>query len=202
MDEIFSYIQGHVEMAPYIIPSLMLLAGFNIPVPEDGMLFLAGVLAAQHPELTGQLFAGVFVGAYGADMICFGLARVLGPKLYQFKWFAKMVSKKKVAKISTFYDRFGFITLIVGRFIPFGVRNALFMTAGFSGMNTVKFAVADFVAAMVTCACYFWLYYTFGESVIDNIKHANIALFGLVAAVVLVVLIRRRLNQKETSKTS
>lgn len=202
MEDIFSYIQSNVEMAPYIIPALMMLAGFNIPVPEDGMLFLAGILAAKHPEMTEQLFAGVFVGAYSADMICYGIARFLGPRLYKIKWFAKMVSKERMAKVNSFYERFGFVTLIVGRFIPFGVRNGLFMTAGFSGMNAVKFAVADFIAAMVTCSCYFWLYYTYGEAVIEVVKKANVVIFAVVGVVVTALIIRKRAQKKKAAANS
>ena len=77
-----------------------MLAGFNIPVPEDGMLFLAGILAAKHPEMTEKLFVGVFL-AHSADMICYGVARFLGPRLYKIKWFAKMVSKERMAKVNS-----------------------------------------------------------------------------------------------------
>ena len=201
VEDIFAYIQNNVEMAPYIIPSLMMLAGFNIPVPEDGMLFLAGILAAKHPEMTEKLFVGVFVGAYSADMICYGVARFLGPRLYKIKWFAKMVSKERMAKVNSFYERFGFVTLIVGRFIPFGVRNGLFMTAGFSGMSAVKFAVADFIAALLTCGCYFWLYYSYGEAVIEVIKKANVIIFGVLAVAVTIAILRKRAAKKQAAST-
>ena len=199
VEDIFTYIQSNVEMAPIIIPSLMMLAGFNIPVPEDGMLFLAGILAAKHPEMLEKLFLGVLVGAYSADMICYGVARFLGPRLYKIKWFAKMVSKERMAKVNSFYERFGFVTLIVGRFIPFGVRNGLFMTAGFSGMNAIKFAIADFIAALLTCGCYFWLYYSYGETVIEVIKKANVVIFAVLALVVTAVIIKKRAARKQAA---
>ena len=57
-----------------------------------------------------------------------------------------MVSKEKVNQISDFYKKYGMITLMGGRFIPFGVRNALFLTAGLGKMNFFKFALSDLIA--------------------------------------------------------
>jgi membrane protein DedA with SNARE-associated domain len=171
---------------------LLLLAGLNIPVSEDLMLLTAALLAQQRPDLVWQLFAGVFVGAYLSDLICYGLGRTLGPKLWKIKWFAKMVDRAHVDKIGGFYERFGPLTLLVGRFIPFGVRNALFLTAGLSKMRFAKFAISDFIAATITCGLYFWLYFTYGEAIIDVIKQSNVVIFSIAAVGVVVFLIKRR----------
>jgi hypothetical protein len=39
MDALVDVIQNHIEYAPAIIFGVLLLAGLNIPVSEDGMLF-------------------------------------------------------------------------------------------------------------------------------------------------------------------
>ena len=52
-----------------------------------------------------------------------------------------MVSPERVAKVASFYQKYGVWTLVVGRFIPFGVRNALFLTAGIGKMSPVRFAI-------------------------------------------------------------
>lgn len=67
MTELVAFIQSHVEYAPFIIFGLLLLAGFNIPISEDGMLFITASLAAKNPEYLPQLFAGVYFGAYFSD---------------------------------------------------------------------------------------------------------------------------------------
>jgi len=195
MEDLLAYIQSNADNAPYLIGGLLLLAGFNIPVSEDAMLFVSALLAVKRPDLLEQLFAGVFLGAFGGDLICYSVGRFLGPTLWKIKWFAKMVSEERVAKVASFYDRFGFLTLVLGRFVPFGFRNALYLTAGISKMNAMKFAVADFIAAMITCSFYFWLYHAYGETVLDYVKRANIALFGVLALVILTVIIKKRRKQ-------
>jgi len=64
MDELFLYIQNHIEYAPIIIFSALLLAGLNIPVSEDGMLFISASLAAKNPHMLANLFIAVYLGAY------------------------------------------------------------------------------------------------------------------------------------------
>ena len=40
-----------------------------------------------------------------------------------------------------FYKKYGALTLVIGRFIPFGVRNAIFLTSGISKMPFAKFFI-------------------------------------------------------------
>lgn len=180
MEQLLLEIQALASNSPWILFPIMLLAGFNLPISEDGMLFIAGVLAANAPEQLWHLFFAVYLGAFGADLICYSLGRFLGPKFFKIKFFANMVSKERLDKISSFYTRYGVWTLIIGRFIPFGVRNGLFLAAGLSRMNALKFALFDLIAATISCSTYFTLYYYYGDSVIEGVKRFNIAIFTVL----------------------
>ncbi|MCY4644169.1 MAG: DedA family protein [Bacteriovoracales bacterium] len=179
MEEILSYIQENVDYAPLMIFSLLLLAGLNFPVSEDAMLFISALLAAQYPQKVAPLFLGVFLGAYGSDLISYGLGKFLGPKLWKIRYFRKMVSQDRVEKLRVFYQKNAWLTLGIGRFIPFGVRNALFLTAGLSKMNFLKFAFIDLMAAILSCGTYFSLYYAFGNDVVAYVKKGNLVFFTL-----------------------
>jgi len=196
MEELYAYIQANVHIAPWLIFGLLLLAGFNIPISEDGMLFISALLAAKNPDYLVPLFLGVYAGAYFSDLICYSLGRFLGPKLFEFKLFKNMVSKERVSKIHNFYEKYGIATLIIGRFIPFGVRNGLFLTAGFGKMNFVKFALSDLLAATISCTVYFTLYYKMGDAVIEAVKKGNIFLFSLALIVVIVFLVKKKKKKK------
>lgn len=197
MEELLLQIQALAADNPWIIFPIMLLGGLNIPVSEDGMLFVAGVIAAQSPEKMWSLFLAVYLGAYGADLICYSLGRFLGPKFFKIKLFANMVPQERLDKISGFYAKYGIWTLIIGRFIPFGVRNGLFLTAGLSKMNALKFALSDLVAATISCSVYFTLFYKYGESVMESIKRFNLVIFALAVIFALYIFIKKR---KEKSK--
>lgn len=192
LEEIILSIQQNVHMAPYVIFSLLLLAGFNLPISEDGMLFISGVLASKNPEQTPALFAGVFLGAYLSDLICYGLGYYLGPKLWKIRFWSKMVSYNQVEKLNKFYGRYGIFTLIFGRFIPFGVRNGLFLTAGLGKMPFKKFALADLTACIISCSVFFTLYYKLGERVVGLVKKGNLVLFSIVIVAILVLVILKK----------
>jgi membrane-associated protein len=183
MEELLIYIQANVQYAHWIIFGSLLLAGLNIPVSEDAMLFISALLASKNPELKYQLFFGVFAGAYLSDVICYWLGRTLGPKIWNIKFFSKMISPEKVEKLSSFYKKFGVTTLLVGRFIPFGVRNGLFLTAGLSKMNFFKFALSDLIACTISCTLFFNLYFNYGEIVIEYVKKGNIILFSTLLTI-------------------
>ena len=196
MEDLLIYIQSNVEYAHWIIFSALLLAGFNIPVSEDGMLFISALLASKNPELKYHLFFGVYAGAYFSDLICYWLGRTLGPKIWQVKFFAKMVSKEKVEQITNFYQKYGMATLLFGRFIPFGVRNGLFLTAGLGKMNFLKFAAADLIACTISCTLFFNLYFNFGESVIEYVKKGNIIIFSVLLAALAIWFMTKKMKRK------
>ncbi|MGY6274214.1 DedA family protein [Methylomonas sp. MgM2] len=197
MPELLIYIQNHIEYAPYLIFGLLLLAGFNIPIPEDGMLFVSALLASRNPEYLPQLFAGVYLGAYLSDLICYGLGRIVGPKLLKIKFFAGIAKPERIKKIHDYYERYGVVTLIFGRFIPFGVRNGLFLTAGFGRMSWVKFALSDLLACTISSVTYFTLYYRYGASVIDFVKEANTVIFIAALTIVGFLYFRKRKTRQD-----
>ena len=201
MEMLLEYIQTNVAIAPYLILGLLLLAGFNIPVSEDAMLFISALLAVKNPEYTYQLFAAVFLGAYLSDLICYGfMGRYLGSKIFKLKFFASMASPEKIEKVNNFYNKYGILTLLIGRFIPFGVRNALFLTAGLGKMNAWKFAISDLIACSVSCVAFFALYYNFGETVIEYVKKGNIILFTLAVLAGIIFFIKKKQQKKSLNQ--
>lgn len=193
MEELINLIQANVLYAPYIIFGALILAGFNIPVSEDAMLFISAVLASQHPDYLVKLFVAVYMGAYFSDLISYALGRLLGPKLFKIRFFANKVSPERIDKIHGFYGKYGMVTIFLGRFIPFGVRNALFLSAGLGEMSFLKFALADLTACTITTTVYFALYYHYGQTMIDYVKTGSWIILG-VAAILMGVyyLLRKR----------
>lgn len=196
MEDLIALIHQHVEFAHWIVFGALLLAGFNLPISEDAMLFISAYLAATHPEQLVPLFLGVYLGAYISDVMVYWTGRVLGPRLFRLRMFAK--TRGKVTKISAYYERYGSVTLILGRFIPFGVRNALFLTAGVSGMKPWRFLVADGIGCTITVGTYFYLYYTFGEVMVEFVKRANIAIFALLIIAIAAWFIRSRVRRSRS----
>ena len=196
MEPIIQFLFDYAQQAHWIVFGALLLAGFNIPISEDLLIILSAVIAATIvPENTLILFLGVFLGCYLSDQICYWIGRKLGPKLWKIRWFAKMVDRKRLDQIHLYYEKYGFWTLLVGRFIPFGVRNCLFLTAGMGKMNFLKFALSDGLACIISNTTLFTLAYYAGknyEFLLGSLKTFNLLLFGAFAVSVIGVIWYKR----------
>jgi membrane-associated protein len=183
MHSFFELINEHAYQAHWIIFSLLILAGLNFPISEDLMIVTSGLIAATMiPENTFILFTAVFLGSYLSDWISYWLGRTLGRRLWKFKWFQKTVHPKRLLQAQHFYEKYGFFTLLIGRFIPFGVRNCLFITAGMGKMNFGKFITSDGIACLFSNATLFFITYALGKNyqvLLKFVKTFNIAIFSV-----------------------
>lgn len=182
METIIQLIFEHAQYAHWIIFGALMLAGLNVPISEDLMIIFSAVLAATViPENTAKLFAAVFLGAYISDWACYWIGRHFGPKLWKISWFAKTFDPKKIDRLHHYYAKYGFLTLLIGRFIPFGVRNGLFLTAGLGKMHFGKFLLSDGIACLLSNVALFSLAYAVGKnyaSLLSAVKTFNIFLFA------------------------
>lgn len=197
MDTIISFLFEHAQYAHWIVFGALMLAGINVPISEDLMIIFSAVLAATViPENTYKLFLGVFLGAYLSDWVCYWIGRHFGPKLWTIRWFAKTFDPQKIDQLQRYYEKYGFLTLLIGRFIPFGVRNALFLTAGLGKMHFGKFLLSDGIACILSNTILFYLAYTVGknyEVLLSSLKTFNLFLFSFFSLLVLVLLwVRKR----------
>jgi len=182
MDTVIQFIFENAQYAHWIIFGALMLAGLNIPISEDLMIIVSALLAATVvPENTIKLFAAVFLGCYLSDWLCYWIGRRFGPKLWSIKWFARTFDQGKIDQVQQYYEKYGFLTLLVGRFIPFGVRNCLFLTAGLGKMHFGKFILSDGIACAISNTFLFSLTYLVGrnyETLLSVLRTFNIFLFS------------------------
>jgi len=197
MEPIIQFIFEHAPYAHWIVFGALMLAGINVPVSEDLMIIFSAVLAATViPENTYKLFAAVFLGCYLSDWVCYWVGRYFGPKLWNISWFAKTFDRKKIDQVHEYYAKYGFLTLLIGRFIPFGVRNGLFLTAGLGKMSFRKFILSDGIACLCSNTTLFVLAYMVGKNyqvLISYLKTFNIFLFAaFVVSIIGFIWYKRR----------
>ena len=196
METIFSWIINHAEQAHWIIFVCILLAGFNIPFSLDILTIIGAVLAATVvPKNAIPLFLSIFIGAYLSAWIAYWVGSLLGDRFSKIRWFAKAMPPARMEKVKIFYEKHGFWTLLLGRFIPFGFRNCLFMSAGISKMSFKKFMLRDLLACFVWSSSSFFIFYTLGHNyqiIYSHLKIFNIILFSVTLVVVSAILWYKR----------
>lgn len=165
METLLDFICLHAHQAHWIIFSLLMLAGLNLPISEDLLLITGGAIASTCiPNEAFHLYLWILIGCWISAWETYWIGRLLGPKLYRINWFNRVITPKRIEKLNHYYERFGIYTFIVGRFIPGGVRNALFITTGLAQMPFYKFMIRDGLACFISTTTIFLIGYLFGEN--------------------------------------
>ena len=116
-------------------------------LPGDSLLFLVGALAG-----TGHLdlwiaMAVLWVAAVLGDQCNYSIGRYFGPKVFQWED-SRLFNKKAFDKAHNFYERYGGITIVLARFMPF-IRTFVPFVAGVAEMSRAKFTFYNVLGATI-----------------------------------------------------
>ena len=126
-----------------------LFLGAFIPfITGDSLVFAAGLVAAANQDSINifVMVVGVGIAAWLGDQVGYTLGRHYGrPYLdkRKGKWLKSAIEKSEV-----FYLRYGWWSIVVARFVPWG-RVIIPALAGISKMNYYKFFSANAVGAVL-----------------------------------------------------
>ncbi|WPM06051.1 DedA family protein [Borreliella sinica] len=193
INTIIESIDSNIAYSPIVFFFLLILAGFNIPISEDAIVLMGGILSSRKHEYTVLIFLGIFWGAYLGDIISFYIGKLMGNKLFKNK-----KENNLLDKINYYYGQYGILTLFIGRFIPFGVRNAIFISAGMGNMKSNLFIVSDFFATLLSTMVYFTLSFKLGQSfeiIFSKIKIIIFTIFITVVSTAIIIYVIKK-NKK------
>jgi membrane-associated protein len=116
-------------------------------LPGDSLLFVVGALCGvglmSYPVACAVLIAAAILG----DQCNYTIGRYLGPKV--FKWeSSRFFNKAAFDRTHSFYERYGGITIIVARFMPF-LRTFAPFVAGVGAMGRLKFTLYNVAGALI-----------------------------------------------------
>lgn len=151
-------------------------------LPGDSLLFVAGTVAASAALDVHLLVALLIVAAILGDSVNYAIGRSIGPKVFSrpdSRWFRQEHLKRTQA----FYDRYGAITIIIGRFVPI-VRTFAPFLAGVAQMPYRRFLAYNVIGGILWISSLVYAGYVFG-----NIPWVKDNLTLIVIAIVVVSLI-------------
>lgn len=165
MDGLVEWVTRHAQHAHWMLFGLVLLAGINFPISIDLVLLCAAFLAAKLiPEHTVHLFLSILVGCYLSGWCGYWFGRLIGRRFAHVKALSWLLNAPRLEKMRKFYEKWGAAAYIIGRFIPFGVRNCMFMSSGMSKVNFKHFALVDAVGCTFWCTIMFFLFYVLAQN--------------------------------------
>ncbi|MEW6465955.1 MAG: DedA family protein [Pseudomonadota bacterium] len=128
-------------------------------LPGDSLLFVVGALCGAG-LMDWSLAAGVMLlAAVLGDQVNYTIGRVIGPKVFQWEE-SRFFNKRAFDHAHDFYERYGGITIILARFMPF-IRTFAPFVAGVAAMSRRRFSAYNIVGAVIwviglTSAGYFF----------------------------------------------
>jgi len=190
MPDIFSLFSGYADYFPLIAFVGLLLAGLNLPVSEDLIIITGALVCHEKPQLMVPTLLAIFTGVILTDFFVYWVGTRVRKGTAKNKFFSRLIPEKALDKMHYYLDKYGILTFIVVRFIPFGVRNTLFFAAGFFKLRLRFFIINDVLGAIISINTLFFLTYRFGEVIKKPIEIAGAILFILFAAGIISLAIR------------
>ncbi len=153
-------------------------------LPGDSLLFIVGALCGagmmSYPIACSVLLVAAILG----DQCNYSIGRYFGPKVFQWES-SRFFNKKAFNQAHDFYERYGGVTIILARFMPF-IRTFAPFVAGVANMSRPKFTAYNVVGALlwvlgIATAGYFFGNLPFVREHLDKIIWALILVPGLIA---------------------
>ena len=130
-------------------------------LPGDSLLFVAGALCAVGGMDLYVLMALLTTAAILGDALNYSIGRFIGNKVFSWedsRWF----NRKAFDQAHAFYEKYGPITIVLGRFMPF-IRTFAPFVAGVAHMRYPIFAFYNIVGGILWVCSLTALGYWIGE---------------------------------------
>ena len=130
-------------------------------LPGDSLLFVVGALAGLGLISFPLALLLMSIAAIAGDQCNYSIGRYFGPKVFQWeqsRWF----NKRAFNEAHAFYERYGGITIVLARFMPF-LRTFAPFVAGVAEMTRSKFTMYNVAGGLLWVVSLTTLGYFFGN---------------------------------------
>ena len=156
-------------------------------LPGDSLLFAAGVFSAEGGGLhLGTTLIVFYVAAILGNTSNYWIARFFGKRIID-SGKVKALTPERMAKLDGFFERFGGLTIVITRFMPFFRTYAPFI-AGTGPMNFGKFTLYNSIGGISWVSLFVLVGYFFGGVPFVQ-QHFEVIVLGIVGVSVLPAVI-------------
>ena len=116
-------------------------------LPGDSLLFIAGALSGAGLMQFAPACAVLLAAAVLGDQCNFQIGHHFGPRVFQWensRWF----NRKAFDQAHAFYERYGGITIVLARFMPF-IRTFAPFVGGVAAMDRARFTAYNVAGALL-----------------------------------------------------
>jgi membrane-associated protein len=153
-------------------------------LPGDSLLFVVGTLCGVGLMNMPLSMALLTAAAVAGNQTNYAIGRHLGPRVFQWEQ-SRFFNKRAFEQAHAFYERYGGITIVLARFMPF-VRTFAPFVAGVAQMTRRRFTFFDVTGGTLWVVSLVGAGYLFGnipfvKQNLDKIIWAMILIPGVIA---------------------
>ncbi len=116
-------------------------------LPGDSLLFVVGALCGAGLMSLPLVMVLLVIAAILGDQTNYSIGRYFGPKVFQWEN-SRLFNRNAFNQAHAFYERYGGITIILARFMPF-IRTFAPFVAGVAEMTRTKFTAYNVIGALI-----------------------------------------------------
>ena len=165
LDQTVAHIASQHGHWLYLLLFLIIFAETGLVVfpflPGDSILFIAGTVVATAGLNVHLLVAMLIVAAILGDTVNYSVGHYIGPRAFDkpdSRWF----KQAHLRRTQEFYERYGGVTIIIGRFVPI-VRTFAPFLAGVAGMTYRRFISYNVIGGVAWISSLVYAGYVFGN---------------------------------------
>ena len=153
-------------------------------LPGDSLLFVVGAMCGAGLMNLPLVMSLLLVAAILGDQVNYSIGRHIGPRVWQWEQ-SRFFNKAAFVQAHNFYERYGGVTIILARFMPF-IRTFAPFVAGVAEMDRAKFTLFNVVGGAIwvvglTLAGYLFGNLPWAQQNLSKIIWALILVPGLIA---------------------
>jgi len=196
-DSLYGIIQNY-GFWTYLILFIIIFCETGLVVtpflPGDSLIFASGALSAMGSLNVAAFFMTFLLAAVIGDTVNYSIGKAIGNKILE-NGKNKFVKKEYIVKAHKFYEKYGSLTIVIGRFIPI-IRTFVPFVAGMGEMHYVKFIGYNILGGFLWVTLFLSGGYLFGNIPIikDNFTFVLIAIIVISVLPAVIVFLKERKN--------
>ncbi len=177
---------GYVGLFLIVFSETGLLIGFFLP--GDSLLFTAGLFAAKGMFNIYELCLLLCIAAIVGDAVGYYIGKTGGHALYS-REDSRFFKRKHLLATKDFYEKYGGITIVMARWMPFA-RTFAPVVAGIAEMSYTKFATYNIVGGVSWVLSMTLAGYYLGTIFPEIIQHLELVIIIIVFLSILPGIIK------------
>jgi membrane protein DedA with SNARE-associated domain len=180
---------SHSGPVPYLIVLALLLAcGFGLPMPEDVILFAAGMMSYYGAADVWVMVGVCFMGVVAGDSSVYLIGSFYGRRLRKTSLVKRLLPPARLRVVRKRLHEQGNKVIFAARFMP-GLRAPVFFTSGTLHLPMRIFLFYDGLAALISVPTIVYATYFFGDHVDRVVRWVKRIQFGVVGTIVFIIAV-------------